>query len=154
MKRRLHRHPRLRHFAPLKRARRLATDDLLAEMWLTLRDATGAFNDRHPGTPTGGVLIDEFQDTDPMQFAPSSGETFLEIPSERSADKPRALFFIKAKRRGPFIAQPTSTPTCVRAKLISRHAASDATSALRSCVEAVNQFFSSRADAFLRHDLA
>ena len=47
----------------LKRARRLATyDDLLAEMWLTLRDdATGAFVAGIRNTYRG-VLIDEFQD--------------------------------------------------------------------------------------------
>lgn len=142
----------------LKRARRLATyDDLLAEMWLTLRDdATGAFVADIRNTYRG-VLIDEFQDTDPVQFA-IFRKLFLEIPkSERSADKPRALFFVGDPKQAIYSFRSADLDTYMRArKLISRHSRLGRN--FRSCpklVEAVNRFFSiAGPDAFLRHDLA
>ena len=142
----------------LKRARRLATyDDLLAEMWLTLRDdATGAFVAGIRNTYRG-VLIDEFQDTDPVQFA-IFRKLFLEIPkSERSADKPRALFFVGDPKQAIYSFRSADLDTYMRArKLISRHSRLGRN--FRSCpklVEAVNRFFSiAGPDAFLRHDLA
>lgn len=142
----------------LKRARRLATyDDLLAEMWLTLRDdATGAFVTGIRNTYRG-VLIDEFQDTDPVQFA-IFRKLFLEIPkSERSADKPRALFFVGDPKQAIYSFRSADLDTYMRArKLISRHSRLGRN--FRSCpklVEAVNRFFSiAGPDAFLRHDLA
>ena len=142
----------------LKRARRLATyDDLLAEMWLTLRDdAMGAFVAGIRNTYRG-VLIDEFQDTDPVQFA-IFRKLFLEIPkSERSADKPRALFFVGDPKQAIYSFRSADLDTYMRArKLISRHSRLGRN--FRSCpklVEAVNRFFSiAGPDAFLRHDLA
>lgn len=142
----------------LKRERGVATfDDLLAEMWIMLRDdVTGAFA---AGIRSAyqGVLIDEFQDTDPVQFAVFE-KLFLKIPrGERSAREPRALFFVGDPKQAIYSFRSADLDTYMRARgLIARHSRLGRN--FRSCpklVQAVNAFFSIAGEkAFLRGDLA
>ncbi len=142
----------------LKRERGLATfDDLLAEMWIMLRDdVSGAFA---AGIRNAyqGVLIDEFQDTDPVQFAVFE-KLFLKIPkSERRSREPRALFFVGDPKQAIYSFRSADLDTYMRARgLIGRHSRLGRN--FRSCpklVQAVNAFFSRAGEkAFLRGDLA
>ena len=141
----------------LKREKGLGTyDDLLAEMWITLRDdPTGAFAAGIRRTYSG-VLIDEFQDTDPVQFA-IFNRLFLQIPTgERKALGERALFFVGDPKQAIYRFRSADLDTYMRARsLIGRHSRLGRN--FRSCpklVEAVNKFFTiAGANAFLRPDL-
>ena len=110
------------------------------------------------GTLTGGVLIDEFQDTDPVQFA-IFRKLFLRDPEERGARRtsPARSSSWATRKQAIYSFRSADLDTYMRArKLISRHSRLGRN--FRSCpklVEAVNRFFSiAGPDAFLRHDLA
>ena len=153
----------------LKRADGTGTfDDLLSEMWEALRqDASGDFSAEIRRTYSG-VLIDEFQDTDPLQFAVFE-KLFLRIPeAERRADPRRALFFVGDPKQAIYRFRAADLDTYMRARRaigrqerLGRNFRSSP-----ALVSAVNAFFMSAltadeggvqptagAGAFLRDDL-
>lgn len=153
----------------LKRADGTGTfDDLLSEMWEALRqDASGDFAAGIRRTYSG-VLIDEFQDTDPLQFAVFD-KLFLQIPeAERRAEPRRALFFVGDPKQAIYRFRAADLDTYMRARRaigrqerLGRNFRSSP-----ALVKAVNAFFmsaqtpvedgavpTSDAGSFLRDDL-
>lgn len=136
----------------------LTFDDLLVDMWRKLsEDRSGRLAGaiRHAYR---GVLIDEFQDTDPLQFAVFR-KLFLDLP-EGSVRGGRALFFVGDPKQAVYRFRSADLNTYMKARsLIGRHArlATNFRSSPK-LVEAVNAFFSEvqtpgGPGAFLRSDL-
>ncbi|MBP3439484.1 MAG: UvrD-helicase domain-containing protein [Sutterella sp.] len=136
----------------------LTFDDLLVDMWLKLREdrsghLAGAIRNAYRG-----VLIDEFQDTDPLQFA-----VFRRLFLDRSDDAVRggrALFFVGDPKQAVYRFRSADLNTYMKARSLIGRRARLATNFRSSpkLVEAVNAFFSEGQTpggpgAFLRSDL-
>lgn len=141
----------------LKRATRTGTfDDLLSELWRALQNDKDGSLARSIRETYRGVLVDEFQDTDPVQFE-IFNHLFLQIPeAELKTTKSRALFFVGDPKQAIYSFRSADLDTYMRAKhLIGSQARLKKN--YRSCpalMKAVNAFFEkSTESAFLRDDL-
>ncbi len=141
----------------LKRERNVQTfDDMLFEMWQTLLgDTSGRFRQSLRGA-FEAVLIDEFQDTDPLQY-----EIFRMLFLE-GEQKGRALFFVGDPKQAIYQFRSADLNTYLRARedLSSGKGrvvrlGTNFRSAPR-LVEAVNRYFSlpGPGSPFLREELA
>ena len=140
----------------LKRSTGTGTyDDLLSELWWALQnDKDGSFA-RRIREAYRGVLIDEFQDTDPVQFE-IFNQLFLQIPEGDLQGLSRALFFVGDPKQAIYSFRSADLDTYMRAKFLIRHHARLVKN-FRSCpdlMNAVNAFFNHGPEsAFLRDDL-
>lgn len=138
-------------------------DDLLTDLWRTLRDESP---DGRPGPfvrslrrAFTGVLIDEFQDTDPVQFD-IMRRLFIEGLSEREKAE-RALFFVGDPKQAIYYFRGADLNTYLEARDLidqigQRRRLGRNFRSSKGLVEAVNDFFSTTAGegAFLRKELA
>ena len=141
----------------LKRSTRTGTfDDLLSDLWWALQNDTDGKFAQSIREAYRGVLIDEFQDTDPVQFE-IFNQLFLQIPeNEEALNASRALFFVGDPKQAIYSFRSADLDTYMRAKALIRHHARLEKN-FRSCpklMNAVNAFFKHPTEsAFLRHDL-
>lgn len=137
-------------------------DDFLVQMWRRLdEDASGGFA-AAIRRACRAVLIDEFQDTDPLQFAIFE-RLFISTPlSEEEKTQPRALFFVGDPKQAIYRFRSADLNTYLRAKrLIGRIGRIDSLRTnFRSTpglVDAFNAFFGlakgTALGPFLRPDL-
>lgn len=137
----------------------LTFDDLLVDMWRRLRDdKDGKLVDVIRQTYQG-VLIDEFQDTDPLQFAVFK-RLFLDRPRSPHSGR-RALFFVGDPKQAIYRFRSADLNTYMKARALIRRRARLARNFRSSpkLVTAINALFSKVQDpagpgAFLRPDLA
>lgn len=146
-----------------KQKRRIFSfDDLLTDLWRTLRDES---TDDRPGPfaralrrTFTGVLIDEFQDTDPVQFD-IMRRLFMTHLSERESAE-RALFFVGDPKQAIYHFRGADLNTYLEARElidrmgVRRRLGSNFRSS-SALVAAVNDFFSTTEGdgPFLRQEL-
>lgn len=146
-----------------KRERGAATfSDFLVGMWHRLRnDEAGTFT-RAVRKACRAVLIDEFQDTDPLQFDIFKRLFIDAVPTEEEKASPRALFFVGDPKQAIYKFRSADLNTYLAAKaLIARIGRLDSLKTnFRSTpglVEAFNRYFglagSTASGPFLNPDL-
>ncbi len=139
----------------LKTKRRFWTfDDILASTWQTLRaDRAGHFA-KAVRRAYSGVLIDEFQDTDPLQFAIFE-RIFMDEPLTRESG--HALFFVGDPKQAIYRFRSADLNTYLKAaaRMPLRARLTRNFRSSPKLVAAVNDFFGveSETGAFLRADL-
>lgn len=138
-------------------------DDLLTDLWRTLKEESP---DGRPGPfarslrrAFTGVLIDEFQDTDPVQFD-IMRRLFIEGLSEREKSE-RALFFVGDPKQAIYHFRGADLNTYLEARDLidqigGRRRLGRNFRSSKGLVEAVNGFFGTVTGegAFLRRELA
>lgn len=116
-------------------------DDILTDFWRRLEaDATGAFA-QSLRSEYQGVLIDEFQDTDPVQFAIFDRLFLSGLPAGVCAERP--LFFVGDPKQAIYSFRSADLGTYIMARDLVAKGRADATGAWKGKLLALKKNFRS-----------